>query len=251
MQKEGTRLPRSSHCDRVRSGGSLYHPVSQHHALQSVHRGPARFHHLLGRRSAVGSPCQPLRSARGRPYRAACRIPGRSLLLHAKSALGPAARSSAGLLPAVPAALPWSLLMLGLLIASVRVLWKLFGPAGSHFDWLGYCFPPALFCVILGQTSILMLFGLVLFLRLHKTSPFVGGRCPLVLLSEAPLVSSLRRRASGVDLRLALLSRPGRRIGRHGRQLHHHHVDRSCRMGTVHLLCAHFGPHAGVHALSR
>ena len=77
-----------------------------------------------------------------------------------------------GYFPAVPAALPWSLLMLGLLIASVRVLWKLFGPAGNHFDWIGYCFPPALFCVILGQTSILMLFGLVLFLRLHKTSPF-------------------------------------------------------------------------------
>jgi hypothetical protein len=80
-----------------------------------------------------------------------------------------------GYLGAVPAALPWSLLMLGLLIASVRVLWKLFGPAGSHFDWIGYCFPPALFCVILGQTSILMLFGLVLFLRLHKTSPFAAG----------------------------------------------------------------------------
>ncbi len=80
-----------------------------------------------------------------------------------------------GYFPAVPAALPWSLLMLGLLIASVRVLWKLFGPAGSHFDWLGYCFPPALFCVILGQTSILMLFGLVLFLRHHKTSPFIAG----------------------------------------------------------------------------
>ncbi len=80
-----------------------------------------------------------------------------------------------GYLGAVPAALPWSLLMLGLLIASVRVLWKLFGPPGSHFDWIGYCFPPALFCVILGQTSILMLFGLVLFLRLHKTSPFAAG----------------------------------------------------------------------------
>jgi hypothetical protein len=72
-------------------------------------------------------------------------------------------------------ALPWSLAMLGLLIASVRILWKLFGPAGSRLDWLGYCFPPALFCVILGQTSILMLFGLAVFLRLHKSRPFVAG----------------------------------------------------------------------------
>jgi hypothetical protein len=72
-------------------------------------------------------------------------------------------------------ALPWSLAMLGLLIASVRILWKLFGPAGSRLDWLGYCFPPALFCVILGQTSILMLCGLAVFLRLHKSRPFVAG----------------------------------------------------------------------------
>ena len=73
------------------------------------------------------------------------------------------------------AALPWSLVMLGFLVASVRILWKLLGSPGNHLDWLGYCFPPALFCVILGQTSILLLFGLVLFLRLHKTRPFAAG----------------------------------------------------------------------------
>ncbi len=73
------------------------------------------------------------------------------------------------------AALPWSLLSLGLLILSVRMLWKDAGSAGSHFDWLGYCFPPALFCIILGQTSIFLLFGLALFLHLHKTRPFAAG----------------------------------------------------------------------------
>jgi hypothetical protein len=72
-------------------------------------------------------------------------------------------------------ALPWSLMLLGLLIASVRILLKVVGPAASHLEWLGYCFPPALFCVILGQTSIFLLFGLVLFLRLHKTRPFAAG----------------------------------------------------------------------------
>ncbi len=72
-------------------------------------------------------------------------------------------------------ALPWSLAMLGLLIASVRILWTLFGPASSHLAWLGYCFPPALFCVDLGQTSILLLFGLSVFLRLHKSRPFIAG----------------------------------------------------------------------------
>jgi hypothetical protein len=80
-----------------------------------------------------------------------------------------------GYFGAQAAALPWSLLMLGLLIASVRMIWMMVGQAGSRLDWLGYCFPPALFCVILGQTSILLLFGLVLFLRLHKTRPFAAG----------------------------------------------------------------------------
>jgi hypothetical protein len=73
-------------------------------------------------------------------------------------------------------ALPWSLVMIALLVASVRILLRLFGPAaGTHLAWLGYCFPPALFCIILGQTSILVLLGLVLFLRHHKSRPFAAG----------------------------------------------------------------------------
>lgn len=80
-----------------------------------------------------------------------------------------------GYLGPMAAALPWSLVMLALLVASVRTLWKFLGAARNGLDWLGYCFPPALFCVILGQTSILLLFGLVLFLRFHKTWPFAAG----------------------------------------------------------------------------
>jgi len=80
-----------------------------------------------------------------------------------------------GYFSSVTAALPWSLLILGLLIASVRIVWKVFGNSGSHFEWLGYCFPPALDCVILGQTSVFLLFGLALFLRLHKSRPFWAG----------------------------------------------------------------------------
>ena len=84
-----------------------------------------------------------------------------------------------GYFDAQTAALPWSLFMLGLLIASVRMMWKMVvsdsNRAENHLDWLGYCFPPALFCVIIGQTSILLLFGLVLFLRLQRTRPFGSG----------------------------------------------------------------------------
>jgi hypothetical protein len=80
-----------------------------------------------------------------------------------------------GYFGAQASALPWSLVMLAFLIASVHILWKMLGRPGRHLDWLGYCFPPALFCVLLGQTSILLLFGLVLFLRLHKSQPFAAG----------------------------------------------------------------------------
>lgn len=80
-----------------------------------------------------------------------------------------------GLMSAQAAALPWSLLMLALLVVSVRMLWKMFGSTGSRVDWLGYCFPPALACVDIGQTSIILLFGLVVFLRFHKARPFAAG----------------------------------------------------------------------------
>jgi hypothetical protein len=73
------------------------------------------------------------------------------------------------------AALPWSLLMLGLLILSVRILWAMVGRPRSHLVWLGYCFPPALVCVVMGQTSLFLLLGLVLFLRLERSHPFWAG----------------------------------------------------------------------------
>jgi hypothetical protein len=80
-----------------------------------------------------------------------------------------------GYMSARVAALPWSLLMLGLLLLSVRMMWKMFGRPGTHIEWLGYCFPPALICVIAGQTAILLLTGLALFLRLHRSRPFWAG----------------------------------------------------------------------------
>ena len=72
-------------------------------------------------------------------------------------------------------ALPWSLAMLGLLVISVRSVRTAIGCSASWLDWFGYCFPPALDCVILGQTSILPLLGFALFIRLHRSRPFAAG----------------------------------------------------------------------------
>lgn len=80
-----------------------------------------------------------------------------------------------GFAGAQTAALPWSLLMLALLIVCIRILWTMLGRPRSHLIWLGLCFPPALVCVMMGQTSLFLLLGLVLFLRLHRTQPFWAG----------------------------------------------------------------------------
>lgn len=80
-----------------------------------------------------------------------------------------------GLLSIRAVVLPWSLLMFAVLAASVRILWKMFGTRARRIDLLGYGFPPALLCVVMGQTSLLALLGLVLFLRLHRTQPVWAG----------------------------------------------------------------------------
>jgi len=73
------------------------------------------------------------------------------------------------------AVLPWSLLMFGLLLLSVHLLQPVLGLSGWQLRLLGCAFPPALQCVVVGQTSLFVLLGLVLFLRLHRTNPFWAG----------------------------------------------------------------------------
>ena len=74
-------------------------------------------------------------------------------------------------------ALLWSLLLLGCLAASVRILWLMQGRPGNRVHWLGLSFAPGLVCLIVGQTSLFSLLGYVLFLRFHGTRPFVAGVC--------------------------------------------------------------------------
>jgi hypothetical protein len=80
-----------------------------------------------------------------------------------------------GFLPARAAALPWSLLMLAVAWVSARLMWSMLGRPGNYVQWLGFAFPPALQCVVMGQTSVFPLLGLVLFLRLHRSRPFWAG----------------------------------------------------------------------------
>ena len=72
-------------------------------------------------------------------------------------------------------ALLWSLLMLGCLVLSVHLLWRMHGCPAIRLHWLALSFGPALICVMMGQTSLLALLGYVLFLYLHRTRPFMAG----------------------------------------------------------------------------
>ena len=72
-------------------------------------------------------------------------------------------------------ALLWSLLMLGCLLLSVHILWRMHGRPGNRLHWLALSFGPALICIMMGQTALLALLGYVLFLYLHRTRPFLAG----------------------------------------------------------------------------
>ena len=80
-----------------------------------------------------------------------------------------------GLISVRIAALLWSLLQLGCLMLSVRMLWQLHGRPDNCLHWLGVSFTPALLCAMMGQTSLFALLGFVLFLRLHGSRPFLAG----------------------------------------------------------------------------
>src|ERR1700722_1741155 len=72
-------------------------------------------------------------------------------------------------------ALLWSLTLLACLLVSVRMVWQMHGCPSKLLNFLGYSFAPPLVCLSVGQTSLFALVGLVLFLRLHGTRPFLAG----------------------------------------------------------------------------
>jgi hypothetical protein len=69
----------------------------------------------------------------------------------------------------------WSLVLLACLTISVRLIQGIDDFPRNYIHWLGLSFPPALICLIMGQTSLFALLGLVLFLRLHRAHPFAAG----------------------------------------------------------------------------
>ena len=69
----------------------------------------------------------------------------------------------------------WILLSLACLVASVRLIWSMHSCPATDWNILGYTFAPALLCLLAGQVTVFVLFGLVLFLRWQRSRPFMAG----------------------------------------------------------------------------
>ena len=69
----------------------------------------------------------------------------------------------------------WFSVLLACFAVSVHLLWIVHGRPRNRRYLLGYSFGPALICLAFGQTTLFSLLGLVLFLRLHRTRPFLAG----------------------------------------------------------------------------
>jgi hypothetical protein len=69
----------------------------------------------------------------------------------------------------------WSALLVTCLLLSVRFVRQLYGDPPNHLHWLALSFTPALICITMGQTALLALLGLVLFLRWNYSRPFLAG----------------------------------------------------------------------------
>jgi hypothetical protein len=80
-----------------------------------------------------------------------------------------------GLLSLRIAGILWTLILLACLLLAVRIVHQLHGSPANRIHWLGFAFTPCWICLTMGQTSLLALLGLVLFLRLHLRRPFVAG----------------------------------------------------------------------------
>jgi hypothetical protein len=74
----------------------------------------------------------------------------------------------------------WSLALIAALMGSIRMLWILHGRPDDRLHLMGYCFPPAVACLLAGQTGIFLLLGVVLFLYLHDSQPCIAGACLLL-----------------------------------------------------------------------
>jgi hypothetical protein len=69
----------------------------------------------------------------------------------------------------------WLLVLVTCLILSIWLIWVLCGRPDSGLHYCGFLFAPAAACLMAGQLGIFLLLGVVVFLRLYKSHPYVAG----------------------------------------------------------------------------
>lgn len=73
------------------------------------------------------------------------------------------------------AAVVWSALLLICLLVSVRMIRRLYGDPPNRLHWAALSFMPALLCFLMGQTALIALLGITLFLCLNRSRPVAAG----------------------------------------------------------------------------
>jgi hypothetical protein len=85
-----------------------------------------------------------------------------------------------GLLSLKTGAVLWSLALIGALMGSIRVLRTMEVNPPEQLHLIGYVFGPALACLLAGQIGIFLLVGVTIFLRFHRSRPYLAGAALLI-----------------------------------------------------------------------
>ena len=97
-----------------------------------------------------------------------------------------------GLMSAFWAWVSWIGASLGSLLVAMRLCWKMYGgDTGTRNFFLvaGYTFAPVPACLVAGQMGILLLLGVVLFLRFEADRPFLAGAALILPFAKPHLLS--------------------------------------------------------------
>jgi Glycosyltransferase family 87 len=86
----------------------------------------------------------------------------------------------------------WMAVSIASLVIAMRLCRKMFvrdGDSGSLLVLVGYTFAPVLACIATGQIGLLLLLGIVLFLRFESDRPFVAGAALFLPFAKPHLLS--------------------------------------------------------------
>src|ERR1035438_404044 len=91
----------------------------------------------------------------------------------------------------------WTLALLASLLASVYWLWQLYGRPNNQRHWLGAASPPAVICLLIGQTS-LRAAGVCFVLASASFAPLLGGDVAVAMLAQTKSISGDWGSAAGM-----------------------------------------------------